>query len=753
MTAPAAAADDATPHVVSTKIMPPRLHTGLLRREPLRALLDRGLPLTIISAPVGYGKTTLLRSWCVERRERVMWITLDSGDDDPVRLWAHVAAAADALDGGIARDAWGRLAARGIPLGTAIDELMNGLVAYGHPVTIVLDDLHTVQSEATLLSLKHALERLPSNTRLLLSTRSDPRISVARFRARGELVEVRARDLAFSVGEARDVMVREGVELSPDSLELLVARTEGWPAGLYLSALWLRRHPRPDEGVRTFAGSARQVAEYLVDEVLAALDPEIRSFLLRTSVLERFSPDLCDAVLGRENSAATLGEIAESNLFLVPLDARGNWYRYHHLFRDVLQLELSSDDAADLRRRAAEWCRAHALPEEAIEYARAAGDVTTVAELLLEHDQALIWSGRLRSFLRWVMGLPPDLLSEHPELLAETAVVSVLLGRPEMEVQRLLAAVERSRRERPEIWTDYATAIAEVTYAILLPGGDVASAVDHGGRAVDAARAGAEMLVPGTLSSLALAMFYAGDLGQTERLAREALQQPTTEVDIFAYAGSLGMLALVAAEQGRFESSEAWATEALTFVRTRFEAAVWQASLAQCALALVYSASGRLDDAERQALQAERLRRSSHPTIAHAHTLLVRALVRARRLRLAPARADLARAQAMLAEFADPGRLPELASAVAAEIASDRDEASRKRLVERPSPAEVAVLRCLADGLSRREIAEHLFISLNTVKTHIRELYRKLGATSRTEAVASARRLGILERESSQSPG
>ena len=189
------------------------------------------------------------------------------------------------------------LGVRGAPVETAVDELMNGLVAYGRPVSIVLDDLHTVASERSLRSIAHAIERLPANARVLASTRSDPAISLARLRARGALVEIRAGELAFTVDEARELILREGIELSEESVELLVERTEGWPAGLYLAALWLRDLEDPDQGVRSFVGSTRHVADYLTDEVLTALAPQTRDFLLRTSVLGRFTPDLCDAVL------------------------------------------------------------------------------------------------------------------------------------------------------------------------------------------------------------------------------------------------------------------------------------------------------------------------------------------------------------------------------------------------------------------------------------------------------------------------
>ena len=423
-------ADRPNPLLVEPKLMLPRVQPRMLRRARLVEMLggDGGAALTVVNAPVGYGKTTLLRLWCIERPEAVVWMTLDAADDDPVRLWTHLATAVDRLGQGFGGPALLRLGVRGAGIEAAVDEVMNGLVAYGRPATIILDDLDAVHGDRSLRSIAHAIERLPPSVRVLASSRSDPAISVARLRARGELTEIRARELAFTVEEAHELMVREGIELSGESVELLVERTEGWPAGLYLAALWLRDREDPDRGIREFVGSTRPVADYLTDEVLTMLAPQTRDFLARTAVLERFTPELCDAVLGREDSAAVLAEFARSNMFLVALDAREQWYRYHHLFGELLQLELGREDAAALRRCAASWCREHGFVEDAIEYAAAAGDAETVAGLLVENDRAFVWGGRLIQFLGWVRGLPSELLLEHPSLAAGGAVAAALLG-------------------------------------------------------------------------------------------------------------------------------------------------------------------------------------------------------------------------------------------------------------------------------------------------------------------------------------
>ena len=740
--------------VIESKLALPRVHAGTLRRGRLFELLDDvdGAALTVLDAPVGYGKTTLLRSWCAERAEPVIWMTLDETDDDPGRLWTHLATGVARLGDGLGDRALTRLGVRPAAVETAVDELMNGLVAYGRPATIVLDDLHTVRSDTSLRSIEHAIERLPPTVRLVAATRSEPAISLAPLRASRALIEIRARELAFTVDEARELVAREGIKLSATSLELLLERTEGWPAGLYLAALWLRDFAEPDAGVQAFAGSARQIGDYLTAEVLTALDPQTRDFLVRSSVLDRFTPELCDAVVGREDSAAVVAQLARSNMFLVALDARGEWYRYHHLFGELLRLELGSEETQTVRRRAMAWCRAHGHIEDAIDYAAAGGEAELVAQLLVEHHRELVWGGGVGQFLRWVRWLPSELLIERPSLPAAGAVAASLLAAPEVEIERLLTVAERARRERPELWSPYAEAIAEVTRANGLSRGDVGAAVGHARRAVAAARqSSADVLAVGVLAALSQALYFAGDLDEARRLALEAAERPDGSSVPEGYVESLGLLALIDAEQGRSESAQAWAHQAISFVRQRFQADSWVASLPHLGLALAFVATGRFDEAEREALRGERLRRSPQPTVGHAHALLMLAQVRIARSRLARAAGDLRRAQRSIAEFRDPGRLPAIAASVERDLMAARANGKECHIVEQPSPAELAVLRGLVTGLSRREIGDRLYISLNTVKSHTRELYRKLAATSRNDAVARAEALGLLN--TPDSPG
>jgi len=730
--------------------MLPRVQPGVVRRPRLLRSLDRGraAALTLVDAPVGYGKTMLMRSWCAEHPTPVAWVTLDEGDADPVRLWTYVASAVDRVAEGLGRPVLRRLAVPGAPIEPAVEQLLNGLHTYARPLAIVLDDLHLLGGEPSFRSIGHALGRLPENVRVLAATRSDPPIRLARLRVRGGLSEIRARELAFTVEEARELLVRrEGIELTDEFLGLLVERTEGWPAGLYLAALWLRDLADPREGVRAFAGSHGAVAEYLAGEVLELLAPDTKDFLLRTSVLGRFTPELCDAVLGRQDSAAVLAELRRSNVFIVSLDGRGEWYRYHHLFGELLRLELAEARLAEpaaLHRRAAAWYRGRGLVEDAIEHAAAGGDPAIVAELLAEHEVELFQSGRVELFLTWIKRLPPELLLEHPSLPAFGVLAAGQLGRPAVELQQLLTVAERARDKRPASWTPLLEAIVEVTRVAFLET-DAAAAIEHARRAVTAAQADAtSTFTVAALASLSNALFFAGDLAQARTVALEAVERPEAPERPGGYVAALALLAAIDAEQRRTASAAAWARQAIACAQETGQADLWPVALAHLALASALARTGRLAEADREAARGERLRRAPQPTTAHAHALLVLAEVRATRSLPARAANDLERARAMISELPDPGRLPALADRVQKMLDAE-PASSQQGPIEEPSDGELAVLRYLSTDLSLREIGGRLYVSLNTVKTHTRELYRKLGVHSRAEAVTRAATLGLLD--------
>ena len=502
-----------------------------------------------------------------------------------------------------------------------------------------------------------------------------------------------------------------------------------------------------------FAGGHRPVADYLAGEVLESLPADTKDFLIRTSVLGRFTPELCNAVLDRRDSTALLAELKRTNVFIVALDGRAEWYRYHHLFADLLRLELAQTrlvEPAELHRRAAEWYRGRGLAEDAIEHAAAAGDDRLVAEVLVEHQVALFQSGRVWLFLSWIRRLPPELLIEHPSLPAFGVLAAGQLGRPAVELQQLLSVAERARRERPAAWAPLYEAVIEVTRVVFVQG-EVGAAVEHGRRALKAALSDASStFAVAALASLSNALFFAGDLAQARTVALEAVERPEARERPGGYVAALGLLAAIDAEDGRPAGAQAWARQAIAYAEETGQADLWPVALAHLGLASALATTGQLPEAEREAARGEQLRRTSQPTAAHAHALLVLAAVRADRSKLTRAAADLERARAMLNELPDPGRLPALAVKVERTLNAQPATPSPS-LIEEPSQGELAVLRCLASDLSQREIGAQLYLSLNTVKTHTRELYRKLGVHSRSEAVARAATLGLLD--TSDSPG
>ena len=746
----AAEAADTPPPLVETKFALPRMRAGIVERERIQRALDAagGAALTLLAAPTGYGKTTAVRSWCARGQTPVAWVTLDAGDDDPIRLWTYVASAVDRIRQGLGRPALTRLRVAGVSLEVVVDELMNGIVSFAAPLLVVLDDLQAVTDADSLASIEYAIERLPANARLIVISRVDPMIRLARLRGRGALVELRAAELAFGREEARELLVeRERLPLTDEDVEALVERTEGWPAGLYLAALWLRGQDDPSSRVREFAGHHRQVADYLGSEVLDALDDDIRSFLMRTAVLGRFTADLSDEVLGRSDSAAVLAELEQSNLFLVPLDGRGDWFRYHTLFQERLVLELEALDPGaelELHRRASLWFREHGMFVEAAEHAGEGQDYGFVARLLAENHPSMLQSGLGATLLRGIRSLPEEELLRFPILPLAAAVAVGVTGGSALERRRFLALADRAKAEHPGQVLAYHDAAAEMARAFWIDD-DVGEAVSHGRRATALAESGGADVYVAALASLASALYMAGEIGEAGEAAQKAVRRVDGGHPNLERLEAWSTLALVAVERGHLAAGRSHANEARILAREIGVRDSWTGGSAAAAQAAVLAAEDRLGEAEREAEHAERTRRGREASVAHAWTLILLASVRARRGRLSQGAEALDEARQLLGELRDPGRLPALADEAEALLARSRAEAEAGSVREPLTPAELDILRLLASDLSQREIGQQLFLSLNTIKTHTRNIYRKLGASSRKDAVARGLASGLLE--------
>ncbi len=451
--APAGVAVSGQDVLLATKVHVPGLQPGFVPRPRLAEALGEGLArqLILVCAPAGFGKTALLADWARRGHRPVAWLSLDAGDNDLARFWRYAIAALDRAWPGIAERVGPLL---GPPPPRSFEGLVTALIneLAGQPgeddLLLVLDDYHLIDSPPVHTLVAFLLEHLPPGLHLVLASRADPPLPLARLRAGRQLAELRADELRFTSEEA-GALLREvaGPGLPGAAADALAARTEGWAAGLQLAALSLRGQADAAGFVAAFSGSHRYVLDYLADEVLEHQSGQVRTFLLETSLLERLSGELCDAVTGRTDGQAMLEEVERAGLFLVPLDEVRGWWRYHHLFADLLRARLQQQQPGRvpaLHRAAAAWSDEHGLADDAVRHAVAAGDTAWTARLIEQHFDAVFYlRGEGATMQRWLSALPAELVWSRPRLLLAQATLATHAGRVE-EVEPLLVAAERA---------------------------------------------------------------------------------------------------------------------------------------------------------------------------------------------------------------------------------------------------------------------------------------------------------------------
>ncbi len=523
----------------SAKLVVPHPPWRMVARARLFELLDAGVqgPVTLLTAPAGAGKSVLLASWARSARlpGPVAWVSLDHADSDPTRFWAYVLAALR-RSGAVPAKAILRTLAPPRPDAVAafLPLLVDGLARLDGPVVLVLDDFHELSGPAVAYGVDFLLRVAPPQLRLVIATRADPALPLlSRLRVSGALVELRAAELAFTAGEAAELLAGHGLALPDADLALLHARTEGWAAGLRLAALALHGQPDPSRAVAALAGSDRTIADFLVAEVLDRQPAQLRDFLLRTCVADRISGALADALTGRQDGDRTLDWLERSNLFVVALGPGRAWYRYHHLFVELLRYELrrqAPGEVAGLHRRAARWHAAHGFPVEAIRHALDAEDWDQAAELLVEHGVGLGLRGQSVTIRQLYERLPGEVVRANPELAALVALDRYTLA----DHDGVAAYLELARRQRhllPEGRTHrYGLLIALLQLVSAWGWGRLDEAL-AAGRDVLAlqARAGAQV-VPGAwdddvravaLGHLGAAELWTGDLDAAEAHLRD----------------------------------------------------------------------------------------------------------------------------------------------------------------------------------------------------------------------------------------
>jgi len=443
--------------LLPTKLHVPRLRTSLVPRSHLTERIRQGAEraLTLVSAPTGFGKTTLLAQWLAESSLPTAWLSLEPEDNDPTRFLSYLIAALQTLDAQVGISALEMLhTPQPAPPETVLAVLTNDLVKRGGgDVALVVDDYHVITSESIQRGMTFLLEHLPPRLHLLLGSRVDPPLPLARLRAQGQLTEVRAADLRFGAAEANMFLQTVmGLDLENEAVATLEQRTEGWIAGLQLAALSLQGRTDVSAFLAAFSGSHRYVLDYLSDEVLARQDAAVQQFLLRTCILERLSGPLCDAVTGQEGSQALLEALEKANLFVVALDEERGWYRYHHLFAQVLRRHLQQREPTlppVLHRRASAWYEQHELPAEAVQHALLMPDFELAARLIEPIALPLALTGQLSTLLGWLNVLPEALVQAHPLLCVYHAGSLMLTNRLEIAEARLQDAERGIQAEIP----------------------------------------------------------------------------------------------------------------------------------------------------------------------------------------------------------------------------------------------------------------------------------------------------------------
>jgi LuxR family transcriptional regulator, maltose regulon positive regulatory protein len=645
--APAGVAAPGPDVLLATKLHVPRPQRGFVPRPRLAEALDEGLArrLILVCAPAGFGKTALLADWTRRGQRQVAWLSLEAADNDPARFWRYVVAALDRAQPGIAERVGPLLGPPSPPsFEGLVTALINELAAWAgeDEMVLVLDDYHLIDAQQVHGSLEFLLEHLPPGLHLVLASRSDPPVPLPRLRAGGQLAELRAGDLRFTAEEAA-ALLREsaGADLPAAAVAALEARTEGWVAGLQLAALSLGEQADPAGFVAAFSGSHRYVLDYLTEEVLDRQQEETRTFLLETSLLERLSGGLCDAVTGRTDSQAMLERVEQAGLFLVPLDEVRGWWRYHHLFADLLRARLQQQRpgrVVALHRAAAAWCEDHGLADDAVRHALAAGDPSWAAQLAELHADAFLLRSEDATLQRWLAALPAGLAASRPRLLLAQARLALLSHRVEAAevaleaAERVLASApggadepfEPSVGRAASLFANIPAAIAlEHTFLAVLHG-DAEHAIVFASQALANLGDRDWLLTSHVGGYLGVAEWLRGQLAEAERALSSSIGQWRAAGQPTMTARGSYRLGKVQRAQGRLDTAAGTYRQALDITAPPGRPALPAAGIAYVGLAEVAYERNELDTALRhvsEGIVACRQMNFTHPLATGLATL------------------------------------------------------------------------------------------------------------------------------------
>jgi len=735
--------------VVESKIHAPAVLPGTVSRTALvnRLRAAGAFPFLLVVAPAGYGKTTLLSQWAHRDARPFAWVSIDERDNDPTVLLRHVAAALARAEP-VPSTALGALRPNGERTwAKALPRLAEALASRESPFVLVLDGADVLEGDAAS-AVGTLVEEVPAGSMIALSGRVLPDLPIAALRAGGPLLEIGPYELAFSRREAEVLIRSAGINPSEVEIDDLVERTEGWAAGLYLAALESRdfhgnENGKPRETLE-IRGDDRYLADYFRSEYLSQQTPERLTFLRRTSVLTSMSGPLCDAVLQTRDSGLELAAIEKANLFLVPLDRHRGWYRYHRLFRDLLLRELEEHEpelVPVLNQRAADWYESKGDAESTLDYAYAAGNTDSAAQILSAIAMTVCCGGRVTEVEAWLAGFDDEgQLERYPVVAVNGSRIHALRGRAD-QAERWLAAAERGVTNAEDgIRT---RACFSVVHAVMCADGPKRMLSDAGSALADLPPGHAWH--PSALLVQGAAYLLLGDDERAQPVLGAAAEAAERASRTETQALSLGEQSLLATRRDDHDEAEALAQEALHLIEEGGLAGYATSALAIAASARALLRHGQWDEARRQLTIAQRLA----PNLTNALPWLA-VQVRLELVRAYLTLRDRESALGLLAEVKQIRRLRPDLGVLCDELAKLQIEVEAM-----PQPtaggnsgltrAELRLLPLLSTHLSFREIGERLFVSRNTIKTQAISVYRKLGVSSRSDAIARAAEVGLVE--------
>ncbi|MGH1493128.1 MAG: LuxR C-terminal-related transcriptional regulator [Acidimicrobiales bacterium] len=729
--------------LAGTKLRPPTLPDQLVQRSRLDEVLDAGISpqvrLVLASAPAGSGKSTLLAAWLAGRPEAAAWLQLERTDSDPARFWMYlVEAIGQALPGGSSTNA-DKL--RQAVTGSNGDEfivvpaLVNELSGLDEPLIVVIDDYHLIENASVHEGLERLIELCPEPLTIICSTRIDPPFRLGRLRVRNQIVEVRAADLRFDSAESAGLLGSAGASLEAGLLDLLWNRTEGWAAGLVLAGISLGRSANQAEFVEAFHGDDQLVVDYLSDEFLRQVSDEHRQRLLETSILEQFDGSLVDAVTATTGGSEWLSDTANVNQLLIGLDSTGTWYRYHHLFRDLLQLEAKRalpDRLPELHGRAAAWYKAQGDARQAIHHQLEAGNPEAASRLLYDYGPRLITEGQIDT-LRRILEQLGDVANNVPWCALCYGWVEFTDGRYSLAEQWL----DRTLELVPDNFDEIVT--TSLRMIVALGRGDVAAALATADRmqAVDQLHSNTSPLS----AVLGGALVWAGRAEEARPVLELAIEKAIEEN---APANHLRS----SIYQAVLEFDDRGAAVGRAAAIKTIETADQLGMPSYIRMAPAYAIRARTETDPSQAVaEAKHAVELARRATGNLELTYVLTLCGDTLLEFDDTDGEslLVEASAVVDRSPDPGIVGRLLARIESRHSiATVDAPPIVEMVEELTEREMAVLRYLPTSMSQREISSELFVSLNTVKTHSGAIYRKLGVGDRKAAVQAARDIGLL---------